>query len=185
VNKRETRRHLIQLRAALSPEQRSAASQSICEHLMASPVWPADPVALFCALPQEVDVSALEAAAPGQVAYPQVQGDDLVFRQARAHQLQPVPPYGVREPTAQFEPIESFSLIIVPGLGFTATGGRIGYGRGFYDRYLRAARALQPNLITVGVAFACQLVDDLPLEPWDEPLDGLVTEQGLLRFSRG
>lgn len=184
MNKRETRRQLAKARAALSPQQRARASHRICQHILNSALWPADPVGLFCALPEEVDLSALEAAAPGRVAYPQVRGDDLVFRAARAHQLQPVPPYGVREPTADLEPIEGFSLIVVPGLGFTTTGGRIGYGRGFYDRYLRAARAHRPELITVGVAFACQQVDALPIDPWDEPLDALVTEQGLLRMQR-
>ncbi|WP_099826714.1 5-formyltetrahydrofolate cyclo-ligase [Oceaniglobus indicus] len=71
-------------------------------------------------------------------------------------------------------------VLIVPLIAFTAHGGRLGYGGGFYDRTLQALRAARPT-IAIGFAFAAQQDDGLPLEPTDQPLDAIVTEQGLIR----
>jgi 5-formyltetrahydrofolate cyclo-ligase len=69
----------------------------------------------------------------------------------------------------------------VPLLAFDATGHRLGYGGGYYDRTLSALRARHP-VMAVGVAYAGQEVEKLPRDAFDEPLDMLVTEQGLRRF---
>lgn len=180
MDKRATRQHLMRQRAALPSQARLEASQAICRHLISSPVWPAQTLGLFCALPEEADPSALQAATVGRVAYPQVAGDDLIFRAAPPEQLRPVPPFGVKEPQAHHPPVRAFDLIVVPGLGFTREGRRIGYGRGFYDRFLRQARLDNPRVLTVGFGFVSQVVEALPWDPWDEPLDALVTDQGFL-----
>ncbi len=70
--------------------------------------------------------------------------------------------FGVSEPTGPPLPSSDVGFVIVPGLAFTADGGRLGYGAGFYDRFLSTLSA--PN---AGVCFAEQLVDELPLEPHD------------------
>jgi 5-formyltetrahydrofolate cyclo-ligase len=70
-------------------------------------------------------------------------------------------------------------ILIVPLLAFNRTGGRLGYGGGFYDRTLEMLRAKRPTL-AIGFAFAGQETDDLPLEPTDQPLDLIVTEQGVI-----
>jgi 5-formyltetrahydrofolate cyclo-ligase len=64
-------------------------------------------------------------------------------------------------------------VVVVPGLAFTADGRRLGQGGGHYDRFLRR---LRPGCVTVGAAFAEQLVDDLPTEPHDVRLDLVVTD---------
>jgi 5-formyltetrahydrofolate cyclo-ligase len=61
----------------------------------------------------------------------------------------------------------------VPGLGFTRTGARIGYGAGYYDRWLAA----HPRTTRIGVAFECQLVAVLPQEPHDIRMHHVVTER--------
>ncbi|WP_226781780.1 5-formyltetrahydrofolate cyclo-ligase [Oceaniglobus trochenteri] len=70
-------------------------------------------------------------------------------------------------------------ILIVPLVAFSRGGGRLGYGGGFYDRTLETLRAARPTL-AIGFAFAAQETDDLPLEPTDQPLDLIVTEEGVL-----
>ena len=71
--------------------------------------------------------------------------------------------------------------LVVPMLGFDATCQRLGYGAGHYDRTLAGLKAHGP-IKSIGFAYAAQRLDDaLPAEPTDEPLDGIVTEQGLIK----
>lgn len=70
---------------------------------------------------------------------------------------------------------ESVDVVVVPGLAFTADGRRLGQGGGWYDRFLARTRS---DCSSVGVAFDVQIVDDLPTEPHDVPVDLVVTESG-------
>jgi 5-formyltetrahydrofolate cyclo-ligase len=63
-------------------------------------------------------------------------------------------------------------LIVVPGVAFDPTGNRMGRGRGFYDRLLKST----PNAMKVGVAYDFQLLDKIPVEPHDVPMDSVITE---------
>lgn len=91
--------------------------------------------------------------------------------------------HGVREPTAgtRIVPIEELRVVLVPGVAFDLRGGRLGRGGGFYDRLL--AR-LGPQTIRVGVGFERRVLERLPVEPWDQLVDVLVTEQAVRRFER-
>ena len=87
--------------------------------------------------------------------------------------------YGIPEPTpsriaeATVDPA-TIDVVIIPGSVFDQSGGRLGYGGGFYDRFLSEAA---PRATRVGVAFELQLVDQVPMEPHDQYMDILVTEQ--------
>ncbi len=70
--------------------------------------------------------------------------------------------FGVSEPTGPALPLSEVGFVIVPGLAFTAEGVRLGYGAGFYDRFLP-----QLSVPNAGVCFTEQLVDELPTEPHD------------------
>jgi 5-formyltetrahydrofolate cyclo-ligase len=67
-------------------------------------------------------------------------------------------------------------------LAFDARGYRLGYGGGFYDRTLEMLRARRPTL-AVGFAFAAQEVDEVPIDPFDQQLDAVVTEEGVTEFA--
>ena len=69
-------------------------------------------------------------------------------------------------------------LLIVPLLAFDRNGGRLGYGGGFYDRTLEGLRAKRPTL-AVGYAYSAQEVETVPLEPTDQLLDAIVTDEGV------
>lgn len=72
-------------------------------------------------------------------------------------------------------------VVIVPLVAFDASGYRLGYGGGFYDRTLEGLRARHP-VIAVGFAFAAQELPAVPVEPTDQPLDAIITEHGLTTF---
>jgi len=69
-------------------------------------------------------------------------------------------------------------VVIVPGLAFTATGDRLGQGGGWYDRFLSEVRS---DCASIGVCFAEQLVDALPVESHDVTMDHVVTDRGVAR----
>lgn len=83
--------------------------------------------------------------------------------------------WGIKEPKLhlpQVDPLE-IDMILIPGVVFDKNGFRIGYGGGFYDRFLPSTKAYK-----VGIGFALQVVEQVPKEPWDVQLDALITEQG-------
>lgn len=84
--------------------------------------------------------------------------------------------FGVREPKKDklriLEP-SNISLILVPGVAFDPSGYRIGYGGGYYDRFLSSAGKGIP---TIALAFECQITQDLPRDDYDIPLDYILTE---------
>lgn len=84
--------------------------------------------------------------------------------------------FGLKEPAAD-SPIAEPTLVLVPLLGFDGAGNRIGYGKGHYDRALHDLRS-GGRAFACGVAFKAQMIEDLPVEAHDEPLDWAVTEQG-------
>lgn len=86
--------------------------------------------------------------------------------------------YGILEPPATAAVIgpADFTHIFVPGVAFSRDGGRIGYGGGYYDRYLASA---PEHLVKVGVAFSFQMRDDLPILSHDIRMNYIVTEQGV------
>jgi 5-formyltetrahydrofolate cyclo-ligase len=67
----------------------------------------------------------------------------------------------------------TIDVVIVPGTAFTQDGDRLGQGGGWYDRFLRT---LRPDCVTIGVAFALQIVEELPVEPHDVRVTLVVTE---------
>ena len=79
-------------------------------------------------------------------------------------------PFGMLQPLAD-APVSDPDVLIVPLVGFTAEGERLGQGGGHYDRWL----ATRPDVTAIGLAWDCQLVETLPTEPHDRRLDALVT----------
>jgi 5-formyltetrahydrofolate cyclo-ligase len=87
--------------------------------------------------------------------------------------------YGIREPKANLlRPISrgEIDAVVVPAVAFDRRGYRVGYGGGYYDRFLPEA----PQAAKIGVAFACQIVAAIPAGPHDVPVDRIVTEEGTI-----
>ncbi|PHN06418.1 5-formyltetrahydrofolate cyclo-ligase [Flavilitoribacter nigricans] len=78
--------------------------------------------------------------------------------------------FGTRHPEASPDKLDAYDLIIVPGLAFDQHNHRLGYGGGYYDIFLGE----QPGAYKVGVGYPFQLIQDLPLEAHDIPLDKVI-----------
>ena len=83
--------------------------------------------------------------------------------------------YGIREPNEDLlRPVDGGEIeaILVPAVAFDRRGYRVGYGGGYYDRFLPAA----PQAVKIGVAFAAQIIGEVPVDAHDLPVDRIVTE---------
>ncbi len=122
-----------------------------------------------------------EAAAHGPVGVPVIRGPGkpLVFSRWEPECRLVPGPFGAEIP--ELEELLEPHILIVPLVAFDRRGGRLGYGGGFYDRTLALLRAKRPTL-AVGFAFAAQEAEALPLEQTDQPLDLVVTEEGVIEF---
>jgi 5-formyltetrahydrofolate cyclo-ligase len=81
-------------------------------------------------------------------------------------------------------PVRLPGIVLVPLLAFDRRGGRLGYGKGYYDRTLGYLREQALSPFAVGIGFAAQEVDRVPTGPLDVPLDGVITETGAFRFAQ-
>jgi 5-formyltetrahydrofolate cyclo-ligase len=139
------------------------------------------PLTGYMAMRTEIDPTAVmeEAAAHGPVGVPVIMGagKPLQFRLWEPGCQMMPGEFGAKIPAegAWMEP----EILIVPLVAFDRRGGRLGYGGGFYDRTLEGLRGKRPTL-AIGFAYAAQEDDDLPLEPTDQPLDLIVTENGVI-----
>lgn len=85
--------------------------------------------------------------------------------------------YGILEPS-QIKPADEndIDIILVPGLAFDRSGGRMGFGMGYYDRFLKNSRAVK-----IGLCYDFQLLDSIPSESHDVPMDFIITEKEILK----
>jgi 5,10-methenyltetrahydrofolate synthetase len=121
----------------------------------------------------------------GAWAFPRVEGEDISFYLPNENKKGFLKSkWGIMEPDpghSQKVKIEQASGILVPGVAFDVMGGRVGSGKGFYDRALKNYRGLK-----VGVAYSVQVTDEeLPTENFDVTMDYLVTEDRVLVIQKG
>lgn len=164
--------------------ERQRYSERICDALLAMSPAP-ESVFIYISLPEEVDTRTLIDAAVARgavVTVPRiVAGGEMRAVEFPGWQNMVAGPLGIPAPRSDFAYPHAIACAIVPGLGFTRGGARIGYGAGYYDRWLSA----HPQTGKIGVAFECQIVTTLPQEPHDILMDRLVTECGVYPDSRG
>jgi 5-formyltetrahydrofolate cyclo-ligase len=171
-----------QIRGALqnvSPETRAATAGQIRTQLKEQPFWKAATAVLFFApLPDEVDVWPLleSALAAGKIAtLPRFEpaSNDYLACHVQHPQTEVGPgQFGIREPKTGCPeiPLERLGLILVPGVAFDLRGGRLGRGRGFYDRLLAKFHGIK-----CGVAWGEQIVKEVPTGTLDVRMDFVLT----------
>jgi 5-formyltetrahydrofolate cyclo-ligase len=158
--------------------------QRIAAHIHELPIAAGARVSGYRALTEEADPSwllvALEASGC-EICYPRVhmKGHPLWFHVPVANEPWLPGAFGIPEPRADW-PRAFPSVLLVPLLAFDATGYRLGYGGGYYDRSLAQFRA-ERAIMAVGIAFAGQEVPSVPHDSGDEKLDMVVTEVGVRR----
>ena len=184
LTKTELRRHLLAQRAILTPAEIKQHSAVIAAYVCALPAFCVSPtIMVYMALPQEVQtMSIITQARQSQkrIAAPVTRGQDLV-----ALELSEAPMqlrrgrFGILEPCGTQRVIhpQEIGFIAVPGIAFDARGGRLGFGKGYYDRFLRQ---LPATTYRCGLAFGIQVVSCVPQASHDICMHGIITEQGCI-----
>lgn len=160
------------------------AGQAVARHVAVESAWQqASSVALYSMLPGEVDSTPLIQMAEREgkkLLFPRmVPGPSLEFVYvAEPASLRPGR-YGVLEPD-RHSPSQRLTrevVVLVPGLAFDRRGGRLGRGAGYYDRALAVVEGTLDRPRLIGVGFAFQFVESIPVSSIDVRMDGIVTEQ--------
>lgn len=189
--KKAIRQILLQKRANLSQQARIQASKNAAKLLSQSDYFQtAQHIACYMALPNEFDCQRIIETiwqANKKCYLPVIsQTKELVFIHYKRNDALILNQYHIPEPVKN-KPFlaKDLDLVIIPLVGFDRLGNRIGMGAGFYDRtfaFLKTQSHQSCRLIGLGYTF--QEVNELPIEEWDIPLDGILTEHKLLFFKR-
>ena len=188
--KRALRVRMLEQRGMLAPEDAARRGSTAQGHVLDSPHWrKARTVALYMPIRGEVDTGLLCARAWAEdkrVLLPRcVAGRRGEFDLVACGSVAELAPgaYGIPEPLPSLsaidleDPEQAPQLLIVPCLAVDGQGCRLGYGGGYYDRFLRHP-ALRASLI-IALIYAMQRVAALPADGWDVRLHGICTEEGL------
>lgn len=176
MNKSELRRQIRDQKRAMTPAQIESASRQLGEKFAACPQYQAART-IYGYMPynQEVRTVPMLERAMGegkQVAVPKVYGDTMRFILVTDLTRMEKSSYGIPEPIDD-GPVadDPTALVLMPGMAFTSQGDRMGYGGGYYDKFLAA----EPAHPTVALCYDFQLVQSLPTEAYDIPVDLVLT----------
>ena len=141
-------------------------------------------IAVYLNLPNEVETSCFLDKIPGIIAVPYCEKGQLeLFRLKTLDELVPQT-LGILEPKPELRADSSrrilpdeLALVLTPGLAFDRNGGRLGRGAGYYDRFFaRIDESRKKPVPKFALAFDCQILDQIPVQPHDVRLDGIITE---------
>lgn len=185
MTKAKLRQQMIDLLKNLDKQNKQAIETGLIERLLSSKQWKASEViALTISQPLEWSTQPIieEGWKQGKkIVVPRCQPDEkkLQFYRFTSYRELEVVYYGLKEPKADprlFVPKSSIDLVVVPGLVFDLEGYRIGFGGGYYDRFLA-----DYDGVTISLLCEKQLVDEIPKEPFDIPVDHLITEKRFIK----
>lgn len=167
----------------LSEKEKSAESRTLCRQTL--PHIPREStVCAYYPMQSEADIRPLlqELLLRGnRVFLPCFEEGTLVFRQAENYEHLHRGALGVMEPPQNAaELTEGADIVLVPGCAFDREGNRMGRGNGGYDRWIRKQRRAYPHTRFIGVALECQMVNSVPMEEHDEPVDAIATTRGVV-----
>ncbi len=176
-SKRDIRQRVLQSRRRLSEEVWKKNTHIICDKVVTHPYFlEAEAVYCYVDYQREVGTSLIieQAHMMGKkVAAPKIDGDDMRFYYFNDFAELSEGYKGILEPRAERLAYDKHALVIMPGAAFDVYRNRIGYGKGFYDRFLRD----HPSYRTMAIAFELQMVDEIPAECFDIRPDILITEE--------
>lgn len=173
--KKALRRSVLQLRDALSEDEQTKASFLITERILGHQWYYLSDVVLgFAGYGSEITTDDIltEALRSGKALYlPKVEGDEMHFYRIRDLSELQIGYKGIREPKGDSEryvyeaDTAVRTLMLMPGVAFDCFKNRMGYGKGFYDRFLADKAELQ--LRTIGIGHKCQMVEEVPCDEFD------------------
>ncbi len=184
MDKVQLRQQLQETLAGIPDAERIEMSKKICQNLVATEQFQrASVVMCFLSLPQEVDTTPIILHAWQQekiVAVPKVSWQQRHMIPIEINSLEiglATGTFGLKNPTCGVPtPFEEIDLVITPGIGFAKNGDRLGRGGSYYDHFFTSDRL---KAVKCGIAFSQQIVDKVPTEDHDQPLDLIVTDKGV------
>ena len=180
--KNRIRQILRQRKESLTPEERLKKSTRICRYLL-DLISDGETVMVYTSKEKEVNTvplitTLLKRGNP--IVVPIIVKEDISLRLSYLRDRAVLVPstFGVPEPIGSEIPADpdDIDMIVLPMLGFDRKGGRIGYGAGYYDRFLERNKRLKK----IGIAYACQEVEHLPVDENDIRMDYIITENGIV-----
>lgn len=175
IRKATIRKEALQRRNSLDPEEREQAAVMLTERILGHQwYYLSDYLLGFFPYGSEIDTREIikDALGKGKKVYlPKVTGNEMEFFRVNSLQETEEGYKGIMEPVGNSERYvygeekAQHTLMLMPGVAFDGYRNRIGYGKGFYDRYLRDKAALQVR--TLAVAYQCQMVEQIPAEETD------------------
>lgn len=185
IQKAELRKQCRMVRKSLGEQERAHASLAICHLIESWDVFQASETILtYMPIHSEVDLTPLLEGYPRKKwSLPRILPEEdhhMVFHLYDAGQLVKHP-FGMQEPAPHLPVVlpEEIQLALVPGLAFDRSGWRLGYGGGYYDRFLTEFHG-----ISAGILFQALLLEDVPHSMLDIPMQWIVSEQGCLATER-
>ena len=181
--KSAVRNNVLGKRQALSLESRKQKSQAIVDSLIELSLFKdAITIATYLPLKSEVDVSGLlqlGASTHCLVAPRTLPNLELSFHHIAPNDLLEIGFGDVEQPIESrgLVSVGKIDLFLVPLAACDKQGNRLGFGKGYYDRALANAPGYK-----LGIGFHCQLVEQVPYDAYDVPMDGFISEQGLIQF---
>jgi 5-formyltetrahydrofolate cyclo-ligase len=175
MTKAEIRKQIRALKRAMTLDEKLRRSDVIMHQLEQTPQFGTSKVVLlYWSMDDEVQTHAfVEKWYRDKVLLlPCVQGDDLVLRQYTGPDCMVAgEQFGIGEPSGkEWTDLDAIGMIAVPGVAFDHSNNRMGRGRGFYDRLLKTT----PHAAKIGLAYSFQMMDEIPVEPHDVPMDLII-----------
>ncbi len=177
MDKSEIRKQIRALKRAMTAEEKIRRSELVMRRLESAPAFAGSRVVLlYWSMDDEVQTHDFVGRwyRDKVLLLPCVQGDDLVLRRYTGPECMVAgEQFGIGEPTGPvWTDLDAIDAIAVPGVAFDRTGNRMGRGRGFYDRLLKTT----PNAVKIGLAYSFQILDEIPVEPHDVPMDLILSD---------
>ena len=180
--KNRVRQQMRERRESLLPNERLEKSRRICHHVL-NLIHNGETVLVYSAKELEANTVPIITslfARRTPVVVPIIVKEDVSLRLSYIHDLSVLVPstFGVPEPIGNEIPADprDINTIILPMLGFDRKGGRLGYGAGYYDRFL----AKNPQIRKIGIAFSCQETERVPVDENDIHMNCIITEEGIV-----
>jgi 5-formyltetrahydrofolate cyclo-ligase len=184
-DKKEIRKRILKIRNAMPPEEIAEKSSRIVERLTKlHDIHGASTIMVFLNFGSEVETD-------GFISWGWEMQKRIIVPLCRPTEREMMPciladfsdlekgSYGIREPkseSAVVVPLEEIDAVLIPAVAFDRHGRRVGYGGGYYDRFLPRV----PRAARIGVVFACQIVPEVRSDEHDIPAQRIVTERGII-----
>lgn len=183
--KHKIRKELYSKRSAIPSALARQKSKIICDRLIRTHDYWASKTILFY-LPFKNEVSTLDAISYTkhhlkQVFLPCIEDEEIFARIFQPHRLKPGK-FGIPEPDKKCKkiPAKKIDLVIIPGIAFDKSGGRIGYGKGYYDKFLKNI----PRVKKVALAYDFQVVSHFKKDSHDVHVDKIITEKRIINCEK-